>query len=129
VIVIAIVRSDHRDVEHDLIVMIDGVGCIVREGVGWGSDPGTELGEIFFKTEPANPLGGSLIVTRATSWCCEAVWEPERYLNAICPPGSLRVETTDTVRSAFEVAGFDFSIPPVVRAISKPVELRASSTR
>jgi len=44
----------------------------------------------------------------------EAVWHPEQHPKAIVPPDGLPRTSTDTVLSAFKVAGMDYRVPPVV---------------
>jgi hypothetical protein len=46
----------------------------------------------------------------------EVVWHPERHHGAIIPPDALQMRPTDSLRSAFAVAGMDFGIPPVIVA-------------
>jgi hypothetical protein len=48
----------------------------------------------------------------------DAVWHPERHPAAIVPPERLALTPTDSVYSAFKVAGLDYGVPPVVKVDS-----------
>jgi hypothetical protein len=48
----------------------------------------------------------------------DVIWHPDRRLGSIVAPERLAVAPTDTVCSAFKVAGMDFGIPPVITAMA-----------
>jgi hypothetical protein len=49
----------------------------------------------------------------------DIVWNPKAHADSITAPENLKVDETDSIYSAFKVAGMDFGVPPVITAVAK----------
>ena len=86
---------------------------LLRDLLGAKSKREVRLFEGFVSFKPRMTLSdhvGDVLQLR------EVVWTPRAHAQAIWGPDRLARDQSDTVCSAFRVAGMDFGVPPVIIA-------------
>lgn len=103
-----------------------GLGCAVlcaatyllRSVVDAGAKREVRLFEGFVSFKPQRTRSSHVGDVQALR---DVVWYPDQRRGVIVAPEQLAVKTTDTVCSAFKVAGLDLGIPPVITvALANP---------